>query len=367
MIADLHRYLDESGTGMGILGELVHDELTTQIEEFNIALQNMAKNIQTLKGEDSPLLDVKLDLMNLTEEQAGIIEQMKKNSEAWAKATTEAEKARLQAENEKLASILGLDEYDITEPWYLDDTKLTEIRNKIDEIKTAQINNINEVSEENNKEFDAFKDLQGHKQEEVDNFVTNSKTILGSLYTWLENGLNNFTNKFSNNIVTIENQLIKLLNRIKEAINSLNTLNNIVIKTSNIGSITPSNVSATPQRFATGGRAIGTGFAFVEDKEIVLNNRDSETFQKLVNLINNPSSSLNRILNIQQQGVNTNRLSSLANANTGKPVIAEFNFSGDIMKDTLPEVKRMINEAMDLLPAKIAQKRFEEASRFGIG
>jgi len=297
------------------------------------------------------------NLMTLTKEQIQVIEQMRENSIAWEKATTMAEKARLEAENERLALAQGWFKDTSTGTWYLDEEKTKKLYDVIDDFQAKQIDNIDMLIDKYDEDYEKFDELQKKKllnvSKQHDEIIRSNGDMMQVLYQNMQ--------RFTDNVGTILNAIGRAVN---ELITKINAVNDISVNTQ----ITKGTIRASEggensiPRFASGGLNREAGIRFLDPNEQVLTAEQTRAFSELVFSLGSEgmrsiATSIGKSNAVTDNVQNRNLLE------------ANFNFNGSITQEALPQIKRMVNDAIyelkGQIPKIVASSQKEELRRIG--
>jgi hypothetical protein len=341
LIQQLRDYEDEFGEGMGILGDYVKTQLTNQILDAALALKSLAKNIEIVTNTDSPLNQITTalndNLETLTKEQLNVIEQMKQNSIAWANTTSEMGRSRLAAENERIGYAQGWFKDSSTGTWYLDESKTDKLYEVMTNVQNTQTSQIDKLMEKYDEEYAKYEEVQKKKMEATSKANNEIVKSNNDLYDVLISNMNRFIDNFdamANQIATIVNQLMGRLSVVTELSNSSS---NVSVPSVGDDPIIPVT------RFSTGGLNKEAGIRFLDPNEQVLTAEQTKAFQELVFGLG--TTGMQNITNtLQKPDINAQNRSLIE---------ASFVFQGSITQEAMPQVKKMVNDAIYGLKAEI--------------
>jgi len=307
------------------------------------------------------------NLMSLSQEQINAIEEWERLSIAYAEATTEADRARIAAEKERLA--LAQEWFqDAQGSWHLDEAMTQELFEIIEEIRNVQVEKLETLSEMYDEDYRRFSETQQKKLLSVKRFHDEVMRSSSNLFNMLSSNMQ----RWVDNVGTV-------LNQIGQAISQMNVqLQQITMVAANvqaavvqtqaqvnlIGANTPGvTTTINIPRFASGGLNRGAGLRFLDPNEQVLTAEQTRAFSELVfglgsDGMRNITDSI-RSANVPSVGTQGRSL-----------VEANFNFNAGVTQEALPEVKKMIGNAVSMLkgeiPTIVATEQRNNMTRIGM-
>jgi len=364
-IKKLQEYENEYGEGLGILGQYVHDNLTKEMEASSLALQNINDNLEILSKSES-LLQLFSMIFGLTDmEKIELVdkENLAEALTAAASIISELEGIDMTDALEKIESALSEVEIEL-----LNEEDLLALTTTIDDVKTQQIENSNEVIMQYGTETTEFDNMQTSKDNRTTQFVNDTKTKADDLYAFVYDKLKLFETSYKMTIDTVNSYTDTFISKLQQAIDYLDTLITMASEISGV-SLTVTHATAdgvTVQRFATGGKVVGTGLVMAEDKERILSVRQTTAFEKLVDVAdsvfgnNRLSSAISPVDNI----LNNNTSSIVDSSNRTGDVEVNVNVAS-VTKESLPQFQQMINNLERRIPDIVANSKFQGASLKG--
>jgi hypothetical protein len=320
----IHEALRALGSGKVGLDEALQDIFSMPIEGVSAILNT--------------------NMMNLSREQINKIEQMRANSIAWEQATTEAEKARLDAENERLAYAQGWFREQDANIWYLDEEKTQKLFEVIDAFQNKQLEHIDALMDKYEDDYKKFDEIQKKKLLNVNKL---HQDILRS-NTDMMHILHQNMQRFTDNVGGVLNAIAKAINELIIRLNTVNEIANNTQITTHTHIVSGTNTlgdNGMP-RFATGGLNREAGIRFLDPNEQVLTAEQTRAFSELVFGLG--SDGMRNIAEtIGKAGVTTGDIQNRS------LVEASFNFNGGITQEAMPQVKRMLNDAIYELKGEI--------------
>jgi len=332
--------LRELGSGHGSIEDALKTIFNLPIENVNAVLSS--------------------NLNNLTQEQVNVIEQMKQNAIAWEQATTEAERARLEAENERLALAQGWFKDNQVGMWYLDENKTQVLFEMIDKIKNAQVDKIEALIEMYDEDYRRFSEAQQRKLLSVRRLHDEVTRSSDDMFTMLSSNMS----RWVGNVESVLNQIGQAIHQLTAQLHAITQM--AAQAQASLLSANPNVSVHTSQvpvpRFASGGLNRDAGLRFLDPDEQVLTAEQTRAFSELVFGLGSEG-----MRNITDGIRKAN--APYANVQNRSILEANFNFNAGVTQEALPEVKRMLANAIYELkgeiPAIVATEQRDSMRRIG--
>ena len=291
-------------------------------------------------------------LRNLSQEQLSAIDEWERLSIVYANAATEADRARISAERERLALAQEWFRDAQAGTWYLDEAKTQELFEIIEEIKNAQINKLETLMGLYEEDYNRFSESQKGKLLSVRRFHDEVLRSSGNMFEVLSSNMQ----RWVGNVGSVLSQIAQSIHEMTSQMQQITIIaagvqasvgqaqSQVNAMASSVPGVTTNVVNV--QRFASGGLNRGAGFRFLDPNEQVLTAEQTKAFSELVFGLGSDG-----MRNIADT-INKASLSGVGMQ--GKSIVeANFNFNAGVTQEALPEVKRMIGSAIHELKGEI--------------
>jgi len=213
-----------------------------------------------------------------------------------------------------------------------------------------------------------FDNMQTSKDTRTTKFVNDTKTKADDLYAFVYDKLKLFETSYKMTIDTVNSYTDTFISKLQQAIDYLDTLITMASEISGV-SLTVTHATAdgvSVQRFATGGKVVGTGLVMAEDKERILSVRQTTAFEKLVDVADSLFSSNQSIkMSNPVSDVLGDNSSSIVNS-SNRMGDTQINFNvASMTKEALPQMQKMVDGLRKEIPDIVANSRFQGASLKG--
>ena len=343
----LFRFIQQQ---FGTIPDSARDAIAEALRELGSGRMDLEEALNTIFNLPVDNLNgiLSSSLNSLAKDQMQAIEHTQQAAAAYEDAATEATRARLRAEEERLNMAQAWINDNQFGSWYLDEGKIQELFEVIEAVKNAQVDKIETLMGLYEDDYRKFDDAQRRKLLSARRLHDEVVRSNNEMFLFLAQNISRF-------VVSVES----VLNQIGQAVHALTQQLHVMthlaaeaqaqMRFSALGINASPNITTTTTsipRFASGGLNRGAGLRFLDPNEQVLTAEQTRAFSDLVFGLGSDG-----MRNI----ADTIRRAGTANPNVQNRSLVEanFNFHAGVTQEALPEVQRMIGSAIHELKGEI--------------